>query len=58
MRTFFVAGSKVLATAIVIAIVIALWVAGEINDEIDRCDDQSSGKYIWDDAMRAKECDR
>jgi hypothetical protein len=32
------------------------YAAIEMNNEIDLCSDQTSGKYIWDDDLRAKTC--
>jgi hypothetical protein len=30
----------------------------EVNNQIDQCDDETSGAYIHDDAQRAKVCGR
>jgi hypothetical protein len=30
----------------------------EVNNQIDQCDDETSGAYIQDDAQRAKVCGR
>lgn len=34
-----------------------VWSGFIANDHIDRCSDQTSGSYIFDDAARAKACD-
>ena len=34
------------------------YIVNEINDEIDKCGDPTSGKYIEDPDLRAKECER
>lgn len=41
-----------------LAIVLCVDACREINREIDRCSDQTSGSYIWDDAARRAECGR
>jgi hypothetical protein len=37
---------------------IGLWQCDAVNNSIDLCDDPTSGKYIWNDELRAKTCDR
>jgi hypothetical protein len=41
-----------------LAIVLSVRACWKINEEIDRCSDQTSGSYIWDDAARRSECGR
>ncbi|MGR9246868.1 hypothetical protein [Rhizobium leguminosarum] len=33
-----------------------VWSGFIANDHIDRCSDQTSGRYIFDDVARAKAC--
>jgi hypothetical protein len=48
----------VFVAVMTLAIVLSVRACTEINREIDRCDDQTSGSYIWDDAARRSECGR
>lgn len=41
-----------------LAILLNVHACREINKEIDRCDDPTSGAYIRDDAVRRSECGR
>ena len=36
----------------------ALWQCDAVNNRVDLCDDPTSGKYIRNDELRAKTCDR
>lgn len=47
-----------LAALMALAIGLTVHACKEINREIDRCDDQTSGRYIWDDTARRSECGR
>ena len=44
----------VAASATVVGIVVAAFI--DLNNQIDRCDDPSSGTYITDDAERERVC--
>jgi len=35
-----------------------LWQYGAVNHRINLCDDPTSRKYIWNDELRHKICDR
>ncbi|GLK66388.1 hypothetical protein [Hansschlegelia plantiphila] len=45
-----------LIALVAIALTITVHTCIAINDEIDRCADDSSSEYIIDPAQRAKEC--
>jgi len=40
------------------SIAIVLWQYGAVNHRINLCDDPTSRKYIWNDELRHKICDR
>lgn len=44
----------------VLTLIIILSVRGcmDLNREVDRCYDHTSGSYIWDDVARRAECGR
>jgi hypothetical protein len=48
----------VLVASMALAIVLSVRACTQINREIDRCDDQTSGSYIWDDVARRSKCRR
>jgi outer membrane protein assembly factor BamE (lipoprotein component of BamABCDE complex) len=48
----------VVVASTALATVLSVRACTEINKEIDRCDDQTSGAYIRDDAVRRSECGR
>ncbi len=48
----------VLVAVMALAIVLSVHACWKINEKVDRCSDQTSGSYIWDDAARRSECGR
>lgn len=48
----------VFVAGMTLAILLSVHACREINKEIDRCDDQTSGAYIRDAAARRSECGR
>jgi len=48
----------VIVGVITIALLLTVHACRKINEEIDRCADQTSASYIWDDAARRSECER
>jgi hypothetical protein len=46
----------IVACAAVMGIVVIVRAGIELNEHIDLCSDQTSGKYIWDKAEREKAC--
>lgn len=46
-----------IALIILLAASLVTWEFLKINSHIDRCDDDTSGDYIWDAAARARLCD-
>lgn len=50
----FIAVAVVLGSFVGIALLVNIFL--EINDHIDRCADQTSGRYIFDNDTRAAAC--
>jgi hypothetical protein len=48
----------VVVVLMTLAISLTVHACRKINAEIDRCADQTSESYIWDDAARRSECGR
>lgn len=48
----------VFMAVVALSIVLSVRACWMINEEIDRCSDQTSGSYIWNDAARRSECGR
>lgn len=56
MRKTFKIAAVVIVVLVLTGLAIVLDGFERLNGEIDRCSDQTSGKYIWDDTRRAAEC--
>lgn len=50
--------AAILGLCFVFGVGLLIWILFEINDEISRCSDPSSGTYIFDDADRKAACDQ
>jgi hypothetical protein len=57
-RTIWILSSFGLLAAATGLTVLMIEAGSDLNHEVDLCADQTSGKYIWDDAVRARECGR
>lgn len=56
MRKAFKIAAAVIVVLVLMGLALALDFSEKLNSEIDRCSDQTSGKYIKDEKRRAAEC--